>query len=177
MSIEKIISALPRKSNEERDRFRRNANDILTGRRPGNKDDAAQMIAALDAIQRSEHRDRYEHLKGAPVARRVVETFQADPATETEAKVIRVLLANPGASSAALSDALGWGGQIWHTHFGTMCKNREAWLWPAERSVMRDANFWSGILADFDMATSTWTIKPDVAEAFGELGLAPGKAA
>lgn len=174
MSIEKIISTLPLKSNAERDRIRVNAQRLLADGKPAQKVDAEKVIVALDDLAESEHRTRYERLKDAPVSQRVIEAFQAEPPTDTEVKVIRALLANPHATSAALSDACGWRGQVWHAHFGAMCRAREVWLWPAERSVLRDSNFWSGILADFDAETSTWTMKPDVAAAFCELGLAPG---
>lgn len=109
------------------------------------------------------------------MAQRVVEAFRAHPATETEVKVIRVLLANSGTTSTALSNRIGWSGQSWHVHFGTMCKTREAWLWPAVTSELRDKQVWSGILANYDKATSGWTMKDDVAGAFAALGLAPAR--
>ena len=56
-------------------------------------------------------------------------------------------------------------------HFGTMCKNREVYLWPATRSENRDAAFYSGIIATFDPTGALFTMKPDVVAAFKELGI------
>lgn len=58
-----------------------------------------------------------------------------------------------------------------------MCKQREAYLWPAEKFERRDASFYTGILADAEFVDDTWyfTMKPDVAQAFSELGLGEKK--
>jgi hypothetical protein len=93
--------------------------------------------------------------------------------TETERKLVQVLLDHPGATSTLLSQKLGWGGMSWHMHFGTMCKDRRHLLWPAPYAEERDADFYSGILADFDDATSGFTMKPEAIEALATLGLRP----
>lgn len=130
---------------------------------------------ALDAQEEAEHKALYEKLAGMPAAERVVEEFRAVPPTETDIKVIRALIQNPGSTSTELSKALGWGGKSWHMHFGKMCEAREVYLWPAERFEKKDANFYSGILADFSADGSLFTMKPDVAAAFEELGFAKVK--
>jgi hypothetical protein len=60
---------------------------------------------------------------------------------------------------------------IWQMHFGNLCKAREDLLWPAKGAETRDGLFWSGILADVERGTNRFTMKPDVAAAFLELGL------
>ena len=90
--------------------------------------------------------------------------------TETEEKIVQVLLDHPGETSTGLSTLLGWGGQTWHMHFGEMCKKRETFHWPADDATGRDASFYSGILADLSKH-NRWTMKPDVATALAALGL------
>ena len=77
---------------------------------------------------------------------------------------------HPGSTSTELSQALEWGGQAWHMHFGTMCFNRAVYLWPAPKSEVRAADFYSGILADLS-SENRWTMKPEVEVALSELGL------
>jgi hypothetical protein len=59
-------------------------------------------------------------------------------------------------------------------HFGNLCKDRQTYLWPAPTTERGDGLFFSGILADIDPATNRFTMKPDVAVAFAELGLKAG---
>ena len=170
MSIEKIISALPRMSSQERDRIRANADKMSTS---GNEDqitDAGIVLAALNGLEASEHQQLVDRLSGLEVSARVVEAFRDDPMTETELKIIKVLIDNPGSTSTELSQALEWGAQSWHMHFGTMCANRATYLWPAPKSEVRSADFYSGILADLS-SDNRWTMKPEVTAAFSELGV------
>lgn len=102
---------------------------------------------------------------------RVVRAFTVEPMTETEEKLIRVLLENPGSTSTELSQKLGWGGMTWHMQFATMGKNRAVYLCSAPDAVTREGKFFSGILADLDPAGNLFTMKPDVAEGFNILGI------
>lgn len=172
MSLDQIIASIPAKSEAERRKMRANAERQLATGTESQKAQARQLIAALDAQAEAEHKTLYDRLSAMPVAARVVEAFRKHPPTPTEEKVIRALLDQPGSTSTRLSGVCGWKGQIWHTHFGTMCKNREAYLWPAERFDGRDTSFYSGILADFNRDGARFTMKPDVAAAFAELGIA-----
>lgn len=133
---------------------------------------AREVIAALDGQATAEEEALSEHVRNLPMARRVVEAFRHEPMTETEQKLVQVLLDHPGSTSESLSRALDWEGQSWHMHFGKMCAKREARLWPAAKSEQRDASFYSGILADIT-PDNRWSCKPDAASAFAELGLRP----
>ena len=106
-----------------------------------------------------------------PLAQRVADAFQAKPMKPGERTAISALLHHPGSTSAELSAAAGWRGNTWHLRFGTMCKDRVDALWPAPGSEVRDAEFFTGILADFDKAEARFTLKPEVAEAFQAMGL------
>ncbi|WP_167644699.1 hypothetical protein [Mameliella alba] len=167
MSIDQIILTLPEKSPEERARMRRNAEDKKASGPPKLRADAEKLLDALDTLEVQER----EAVRTMPVAERVVQAFRKRPPSETEEKLLRVLLDNPGSTSTALSQALGWGAQSWHLHFGTMCQNREADLWPAPPSKTRDANFYSSILADFERDGATWSLKPEVVGALAQLGI------
>lgn len=171
MSIEKILATIPATSRDKRDVMRRNAEAKIVSGDAKAKGDAETLIAALDRQEVEEQGVLIDELKGLPVVERVVRAFTVEPLTETEEKLIRVLLDNPGSTSAELSQKLGWGGMTWHMHFGTMGKNRAIYLWPAPDAVTREGKFFSGILADYDPAGSLFTMKPDVGTAFAKLGL------
>ena len=157
-------------SSAEREKLRANARKMVDSGSADQKLAATKVMEALDGLGSAEHQDLVDRLSGMEVATRVVEAFRADMMTETEAKVIQVLLDHPGSTSTGLSQQLGWGGQAWHLKFGTMCANRAVYLWPAPKSDVREADFYSGILADLS-SDNRWTMKPEVANAFAELGL------
>ena len=168
MNVDAIIAAIPGKTREERRRLRENADRLSANGSPAQREAAGRVLSALDAHEAAEaerqqaDRDALRRkTAGRSVADRVKAAFDAVPPTATDAKVIQVLLDNPGLTSRELSERLGWGGVIWHTHFGKMCRDREPWLWPAEPA--RDANFYCGILADLDEA-HRWSMKPEVAD-------------
>lgn len=171
MSIEKIIATLPNRSPAERKAMREKADLHLASGEAQKVADAEKLIAALDDLEQSEHAELVGELKGMPVGERIVKAFTVEPMTETEAKVIQVLLDHPGTTNRDLSRALGWNDNGWDLHFGTMCSNREVYLWPAEDAQSPNGKFFSGILADYDEETSLFTMKPDVVAAFAQLGL------
>ena len=178
MSVEKIIAAIPSKSAEDRRQMRENAENLLRTGTPRQQFEARAVIAALDAEEAAiadreqvEQAATAERLRGMSRAKRVAEAFSILTPNDTELKVIQALLDNPGSTSLQLTTACGWRAQSWHLHFGMMCERRQAYLWPAKRSAKRDASFLSGILADFDQATATFSMKPDVVEAFEALGI------
>lgn len=99
---------------------------------------------------------------------KLAEAFRDQPLTETEVAILKVLHKNPRRTSAELSNLLGWEGQSWHLHFGEMCRRRESQLWPAGRSEVRDADFYSGILA-FLSLDNRWVLWPEVADALDKI--------
>lgn len=170
VNIDKIIAGLPGMSQQERERVRANAEKLLDSDIAEQKAAATKVIVALGDVEEAEHKALVDRLNGMEVSARVVEAFRVRPMTETEAKIIQVLLDRPGSTSTELSQALGWGAQSWHMHFGTMCFNRAIYLWPAPKSEVRAADFYSGILADLS-SDNRWTMKPEVEVALSELGL------
>ncbi|MEQ8559751.1 MAG: hypothetical protein RIB03_15685 [Henriciella sp.] len=172
MSIEKTIAALPSLSTAERATIKDRATNWLESGSVEQKENAEKMLAALDALEEAEDKERYDRLSGMTVAQRVVEAFKEEPPTDTDTKVIKALMDHPDSTSAQLSEAVGWGAQSWHMHFGNMCAVREVFLWPAPLSEARpDKKTMTMILADYDEASSTWKMKPEAAEAFKAMGL------
>lgn len=163
-STDMIIAALPHKSPAER---------LLDKGSAVQQADARRMLDAMTALFLTERQKLNDLLLRMTIPLRVVAAFLKQPATETETeeKSIRALLDNLGSTTTDHSRACGWKGHIWYTHAGTLCKKREAALWPADPAVARDGNFYSGILADLDPDGNRFTMKPGVAAAFAELGL------
>lgn len=162
MALDVDLSAIGSLSRTRRTNLRRRALDLYN--------EARDVLRALD--------DALEHDFALAVARRplqenrqkVVTAFQSAPATETEIAVLQILRGNPRSTSSELSGLLGWEGQSWHMHFGEMCRRREHQLWPAARSEMREADFYSGILA-FLSLDNRWVMWPEVTEALTEIGI------
>lgn len=172
MSIDKIIAFLPDKTEAERKKMRANVERLLNSGTPAKKADARKLLDALDASVVAERQKLNDLLSKMPMSARVAEAFRKRPPTANEEKIIRALLENPHSTSGELSKAYGFDSQIWQMHFGNMAKAREADLWPAKPSEHRDANFYCGILADFDPNGSRFTMKPEAALGFEMLGIA-----
>jgi len=180
MTIDKIIAAIPEKSPEERKRMRENAAAWLASGDAKKIAAANGVIAALDACEGAEARERHERLSAMTPAQRLVAAFASDPLTETERLLVQALIDNPGETSTTLGRLIGWKGKSWHMHFGKMCKRREATLWPAAKFESRDAYFYSGMLteqAQDEKGDWRFTLKPDLADAFATLGLRPPRRA
>jgi len=177
LNIDKILASIPSAGPEKRGQMRANAETWLQTGSAAQKAAAQALVSALDDQATQERDALLSELRGLDAAERVARAFTARPMTEAEARLIQALLDNPGSTSTALSRARGWDGQSWHLHFGTMCFNRSIYLWPAPASERRDGAFYSGILADFDDASSTFTMKSEVAAALARLGLAPSRKA
>jgi len=169
MNVSTLIAAIPRLSDEERRRMRENALAGISGtaqRAP----DAKAVLEAIDAFETKEQ----QRFKALDVADRIAEAFRRVPMSPSERLAVQVLLDHPGASSDQLSGKAGWRGQSsWHLRFGTMCRDRGHLLWPGPFEEKRKAEFYSGMVADFDEQTRGFILKPEAVEAFTQLGLRP----
>ena len=171
MDVEKIIEGLPRRTPEQRKQMRLNAIEQSESADPKKAAEAQQFLSALAAMEASEHAELIAEVAGMEPAARVIKAFKAEPMTDTEQRLIQVLLDNPHSTSGELTEKIGWKGMSWHLHFGTMCANRGVYLGQPPKATTPNGKFYTGILADFDNATSRFTMKPDVAAAFAQLGL------
>jgi hypothetical protein len=171
MSVERALASIPGLAADQRDRLRGNAERWRDGGTPQQQADGRRVLEALDAQAEAEHATLVARLGEMDASARVIEAFRVVPMTETEAKLLQVLLDNPRSTSIALSRALGWGGMSWHMHFGEMCLKRAVYLWPAARAEKRNSYFYSGILAEFDEEGSLFTMRDEVVAALDALGL------
>lgn len=168
MNIDRYIAAIPGQSPEDRARVRANAEGWLTSGDPTKKDAATRLIAALDdhEVAAAEAFDR------TPLTDRVVEAFRRRPWSDHERKLIQALLDHPGSTTTELNRHSGLGdNMVWQMHFGNMCKDRTDFLGPPPPAVTRDGAFWSGLLADVEEGSNRFTMKPDAAAGFAQLGL------
>jgi len=170
MSIELIISSLPSKTAAQRDAMRANCRRVLAGAGTSRHADARRLLAALDRIETDERAVQADRQKRTPPAELVLTAFRKTPPGETDARVIQALLDHPDTTSAALSRAIGWEAQSWHLHFGSMCEARGPDLPPPPPSDRPGKPFWSGVLADYHPARSTFRMKTDLLPAFRDLG-------
>lgn len=171
LNIDRHLAAIPAASAMSRAQMRTNAEGWLASGMDDQREAAQRMIEALDQQEQAEHETLMGELRGLDTAERVIRAFTVKPMTETETKLVQVLLDNPGSTSTALSQALGWKAQSWHMHFGTMCADRALYLWPAPDAEHRSGKFYSGILADLKEPENLFTMKPNAAAAFERLGL------
>lgn len=167
----KIIGSLAKRTAAERSQLKENARKLVLTGNDEQRTAAALMLDALDRQDGVDQAALMKHIGSLSPTERVVVAFRDPVMTESERAIVQILLDNPGASSSQLSSALGWQGQSWHMHFGSMCSRRAARLWPAPPAENRDADFYTGILADFDDDTRGFTMKPKVVAGFAALGL------
>lgn len=155
---------------KNRERLRQNAEKMRDSGTEKQVEDAEAVLQSLIDTAASEKQERYDDLKAMSMAQRVQDVFITSPATKTEAKAIGILIDHPGETAKGLTAIGGWKTQNWHTYFGTMCKKREAVLWPdSETESMTPGNL-IGLLVDEDEETKALTMKPDVAEMFLSMG-------
>jgi hypothetical protein len=171
LNIEKILASIPSAAPEKRKQMRVNAEGLIESGDTSQRAAATRLLDALNAQNAIDDNVLRTELAGLDITERVKRAFTVRPMTDNEQKLIQVLLDQPNSTSSALTKALGWKAQSWHLHFGTMCANRALYLWPAPDAENRDGKFYSGILADLKEPENTFTIKPDAAAAFAQLGL------
>jgi hypothetical protein len=171
INIDRILASISSATTEGRLKMRLNAGLWLVSGIEAQRQAAEQLLHALDKREEGEQNALIDELRGLDTGQRVIRAFTAHPMSETEAMLIQALLDNPGSTSTALSQLVGWKGLSWHLHFGVMCGNRASYLWPAPDAEHRDGKFYSGILADLKVPENLFTMKPDVTIAFEQLGL------
>lgn len=171
MNLDTLLQRLPSLAVADRAKLRANCERWRASGTAEQKTAAEAVIEALAAQEQADAANLYERLKDRPLSRRVVDAFRVATMSENERKTIQALLDNPGTSSTELSRACGHDSMIWQMHFGNLCKEREARLWPAPKAETREGHFYSGILADIDPETNRFTMRPEAVAAFAELGL------
>lgn len=170
MGVEKIIESLPNMTEKNRDKLRQNAEKMRDTGTARQIEDAEAVLQSLIDTAAEEKQARYDDLTAMSMAERVADVFISSPPNKTEAKAISALIDNPGEAASKLTSICGWRTQTWQTYFGTMCKKREAVLWPDNETDSKTPGNMIGLLVDQDEETQALTMKPDVEEAFRKMG-------
>lgn len=121
---ERIIARMPSLTAEERLQLRRNC-ERAVARSPDRLVvlEAERVLAALDALEQREAR----LLARLPLARRIEYAFRRLPASESERRVLRLLIEQEtGAQSRGRTqfEAGNPGGGTWHRVIGDICRMR-----------------------------------------------------
>jgi hypothetical protein len=170
INIDKTLASIRTATTDERKTMRSNAERWAAGTE-AQREAAERLVAALNSQDEEEHNALIDELIGLDAAQRLIRAFTEQPMSDTEAMLIQALLDHPGSTTTTLTQIVGWKEQSWHLHFGTMCRNRAVYLWPAPDAEHRDGKFYSGILCDLKVPENLFTMKPEVAAAFEQLGL------
>ncbi|BCA59523.1 hypothetical protein [Sphingomonas sp. HMP6] len=171
MNIDRLIAGLSTRTKSERATMRATAESWIESGTPDQQDAGRRFTVALDALEATEVATQSTRVNGMSLTDRVVAAFRANRMTPTDEKVIRVLLDNPGTTSAGLSTAMGWKAQAWHLHFGTMCFDRATYLWAGPVPAKGSKAFMSGVLADLETPGNRFTMKPEAVAGFAALGI------
>ena len=163
MNVDPLIASLPTKSDKERRTIRARAEDWVANGSPDQQEADRKVLDAFAKLEEREARDSLEA--------RVERAFTAMPPSGHEARLLQVLLDNPGKTNLELSRKLGWDDNGFDMHFGMMCRDRQAYLGPAPDAEKRDGKFFSGLLADYGEQDSSFTMKPEAVAGLAEINI------
>lgn len=169
MSSDKIIASIPKMSAAERDTVRQRAKAQLLAS-DGDKD-AEKVIAALDAFEQrmqSEEEAALNELRAGPPTKLIKAAFENMPPTQTEIRIIQVLIDNPDSSCAELSGRLGWQPNTWDMQFGSLCALRRRYfgqITPADKDMSENLSLLLVRRRD-ESGTLRYTFSHDALEAF-----------
>lgn len=168
MNIEKLIAGLPSRTDAERREMRLKAEVWQSSGDETRIAQARDLLAALDAFEAA----AIAEFERTPLSDRVYEAFRRRPWSDHERKLIQALLDHPGSTTTELNRLSGLGdNMVWQMHFGNMCKDRTDLLGPPPPAVTRDGPFWSGLLAEAEMPSNRFTMKPEAVQALARLGM------
>lgn len=163
MNVDPLITSLPSKSDKERRLIRARAEDWVADGSSAQQEAGRKV---LDAFAKLKEREA-----ASDPASKIENAFTRMPPSDLEGSLLQVLLDHPGATSTTLTQAMGWQDKAWQLHFGKIGWDRQDYLWPAPWNDSRNEPFKAGILADFDEATSGFTMKPEVIEGLERVGV------
>ena len=163
MNVDPLIASFPSKSDKERRLIRARAEDWEADGSPAQQEAGRKVLNAFAKLKERE-------AASDPISK-IENAFARMPPSDLEESLLQVLLDNPGATSTTLTQAMGWQDKAWQLHFGKIGWDRQDYLWPAPWNTTRNEPFKAGILADFDEATSGFTMKPEVVEGLERIGI------
>lgn len=175
MSIDKVIESLPAMSADNREKLRSNAENLRDTGNQTQVSNAERVLQALIDTAAEEKQARYDELSAMSMAERVQDSFDSDPATKNEQRVITGIIDHPGLTPSALTSKCGLRSQSWRAYFAAMLKRREVVFWPDTPTNPMDVDGLMGLLIDVDEAESTLTMKPEMEATFRKLGFGTKK--
>jgi hypothetical protein len=87
------VALLRSRTDEQRAQMKLNAKQAATN--PKLEAEAREVLSALEQFEQEERQTLEQHVRSLPIARRIAEAFKAEPPTETEVKLVQVLLDHP----------------------------------------------------------------------------------
>lgn len=174
MDVEKIIAAIPGRSEDARHRMRANCERTIIDGPEKMRTAAQQVIEALDQQASDDESALAEQIDAMEPADRVEAAFAALPPTKTEIKVLSALRDHPRSTGQALSIACGWKGTTWRKRLDQLLAKRAAFL-AAPDSGPSDTDALSSF-AVFDVSEDRYAIAPAAAEAIAKLKMLPAPA-
>ena len=180
MDIAKTIAGIPGFTSQQRYTMRVNAVEKLAAADAKWVAMAQELLTALDEFDSGQKRiqnvakvKRISELEGKTASERIFAAFELDHLSETDEKLIRVLLDNPGSTCAELSVKIGWHPQTWDMGFGSLCSQRMEYLWPLEPLVREEKKGFIRFLTVQERSNDEairYTMKPEAVEALARLG-------
>lgn len=180
MNIQLTISRIPSLTSQQRGTMRANAVEKLANADSKWIKDAQELLSALDEFESEQERThsaakakRIAELEGKPTIERIIAAFELDQPSETDRKLISVLLDNQDSTCAQLSSKIGWHPDAWDMAFGSMCSQRMEYLWPLEPVARKEKKGFIRFLTLQQRGSDgkiRYAMKPEAVEAFKKLG-------
>jgi hypothetical protein len=182
MNIEKLVTSIPTLMPEQRKVMRGNIMDKLQSGDPAKVESAKALLEALDAFEANlsvQRTKEMEELSRRPFAERLTVAFQQDPLSETEARLLLVLLDSPGGSCAELSARMGWAPNTWDMGMGSLCAQRRDWLhgFSAKGEGKSENLALLTVQTRGEAGEIRYTLKPEIEAVLTGLGMRPSRGA
>jgi len=169
MDVDRIISAIPGRTEDERERMRANAERCIADGPEKMRDAAQKVIEALDQQKVDDATAFDTRIANMGPKDRLVAAFAALPLTKMEIKLLTALLNNPQSTAQELSAVCGWQGRIWQKRLEALYAKRAAYLSPTEDGVAPKDGFGFELLAELGDGDVGFTMRPEAVEVLATL--------
>ena len=168
MDVDRIIAAIPGRTDDERGRMRANAERCIADGPEKMRDAAEQVIAALDQQAVDDATAFDTRIASMGPLDRLVAALAAFPPTKMETKLLSALLDNPQSTAQELSVICGWQGRIWLKRLEAVCTKRAAYLSSAETGAATPDSTGVALFATTDSADERYTMTAEAVEALAQ---------
>lgn len=168
MDVDKIIAAIPGRTDDERGRMRANAERCIADGPEKMRDAAQQVIEALDQQAVDDATAFDTRIASMGPMDRLVAALAAFPPTKMETKLLSALLNTPQSTAQELSVLCGWQGRIWYKRLEAMCTKRAAYLASAEPGAATPDNTGVELFVEMDSADDRFTMTAEAVAALAQ---------